>query len=237
MVRAWWASGLSAPTLIAETTNRRTIERASSTSASGDGLPDAADPQLVARDGAVGGGTVDDRPVSSELAVDVADGDAIWPTDREQGDLPGDGRREQVRLAIGAESREPGIGQARLAPGRGLRDGERRRRAGGSAARRGRRRSSARATRRPSGNSAPRRRRRGPRRRGLEDSNGEHDELFEEALRICVEMKRARLFSPATTASHRLWPCRGDSDIMEREGLIGQADGSRPRRCWVVLTK
>ena len=35
MVSAWWASGLSAPTLIAETTKRRTIERASSTSCRG----------------------------------------------------------------------------------------------------------------------------------------------------------------------------------------------------------
>ncbi len=26
---------------------------------------------------------------------------------------------------------------------------------------------------------------------GLEETDGEHDELFEEALRICVEMKRA----------------------------------------------
>ena len=38
MVSAWCASGLSAPTLIAETTNRRTIARASSTDASGIGV-------------------------------------------------------------------------------------------------------------------------------------------------------------------------------------------------------
>ena len=36
IVSAWWASGLSAPTLIAETTNRRAIARASSTSSSAD---------------------------------------------------------------------------------------------------------------------------------------------------------------------------------------------------------
>ena len=37
-VRARWASGDSAPTLIADTTNRRAIERASSTSSSGTGV-------------------------------------------------------------------------------------------------------------------------------------------------------------------------------------------------------
>ena len=37
IVSAWCASGDSAPTLIAETTKRRTIERASSTSSSGTG--------------------------------------------------------------------------------------------------------------------------------------------------------------------------------------------------------
>ena len=41
---------------------------------------------------------------------------------------------------------------------------------------------------------------------GLETSDGDHDELFEEALRICVEMKRAstsvlqRRFESATVA-------------------------------------
>jgi hypothetical protein len=38
IVSAWWASGDSAPTLIADTTNRRAIERALSTSASGAGM-------------------------------------------------------------------------------------------------------------------------------------------------------------------------------------------------------
>ncbi|HET6647809.1 MAG TPA: DNA translocase FtsK [Pyrinomonadaceae bacterium] len=64
---------------------------------------------------------------------------------------------------------------------------------------------------------------------GLEDSNGEHDELFEEALRICVEMKRAS----TSVLQRRLRIGYGRAaailDIMEREGLIGQADGSRPR--------
>jgi len=64
---------------------------------------------------------------------------------------------------------------------------------------------------------------------GLEETNGEHDELFEEALRICVEMKRAS----TSVLQRRLRIGYGRAaailDIMEREGLIGQADGSRPR--------
>jgi len=64
---------------------------------------------------------------------------------------------------------------------------------------------------------------------GLEPSEGEHDELFEEALRICVEMKRAS----TSVLQRRLRIGYGRAaailDIMEREGLIGQADGSRPR--------
>ncbi|MDQ6651380.1 MAG: DNA translocase FtsK [Acidobacteriota bacterium] len=64
---------------------------------------------------------------------------------------------------------------------------------------------------------------------GLDTSDGEHDELFEEALRICVEMKRAS----TSVLQRRLRIGYGRAaailDIMEREGLIGQADGSRPR--------
>jgi S-DNA-T family DNA segregation ATPase FtsK/SpoIIIE len=64
---------------------------------------------------------------------------------------------------------------------------------------------------------------------GLEATEGEHDELFEEALRICVEMKRAS----TSVLQRRLRIGYGRAaailDIMEREGLIGQADGSRPR--------
>lgn len=64
---------------------------------------------------------------------------------------------------------------------------------------------------------------------GLEEGDGEHDELFEEALRICVEMKRAS----TSVLQRRLRIGYGRAaailDIMEREGLIGQADGSRPR--------
>ena len=64
---------------------------------------------------------------------------------------------------------------------------------------------------------------------GLEGSAGEHDELFEEAMRICVEMKRAS----TSVLQRRLRIGYGRAaailDMMEREGLIGQADGSRPR--------
>jgi S-DNA-T family DNA segregation ATPase FtsK/SpoIIIE len=64
---------------------------------------------------------------------------------------------------------------------------------------------------------------------GLEAAGGEHDELFEEALRICVEMKRAS----TSVLQRRLRIGYGRAaailDMMEREGLIGQADGSRPR--------
>src|SRR6266436_3431555 len=58
---------------------------------------------------------------------------------------------------------------------------------------------------------------------GLEDSGGERDELFEDALRI-VE---ARFMS----TTMRIGDGRAAAvlDQMEREGLIGQADGARPR--------
>jgi len=64
---------------------------------------------------------------------------------------------------------------------------------------------------------------------GLEDSGGERDELFEEALRICVDMKRAS----TSVLQRRLRIGYGRAaavlDQMEREGLIGRADGARPR--------
>src|SRR5919205_2727987 len=64
---------------------------------------------------------------------------------------------------------------------------------------------------------------------GADGAGGERDELFEEALRICVEMKRAS----TSVLQRRLRIGYGRAaailDMMEREGLIGQADGSRPR--------
>jgi S-DNA-T family DNA segregation ATPase FtsK/SpoIIIE len=62
---------------------------------------------------------------------------------------------------------------------------------------------------------------------GLDDPDG-IDELFEEALRICVAMKRAS----TSVIQRRLRIGYGRAaailDTMEREGLIGQADGARP---------
>ncbi len=63
----------------------------------------------------------------------------------------------------------------------------------------------------------------------LEGAEGERDELFEEALHICVEMKRAS----TSVLQRRLRIGYGRAaallDTMEREGLIGPADGARPR--------
>lgn len=65
---------------------------------------------------------------------------------------------------------------------------------------------------------------------GFEDADVEHDELFEQALRICVEMKRAS----TSVLQRRLRIGYGRAaailDAMEREGFVGQADGaSKPR--------
>jgi S-DNA-T family DNA segregation ATPase FtsK/SpoIIIE len=64
---------------------------------------------------------------------------------------------------------------------------------------------------------------------GLEDSDDERDELFEDALRICVDMKRAS----TSVLQRRLRIGYGRAaallDQMEREALIGKADGARPR--------
>ncbi|MDX6612307.1 MAG: segregation ATPase FtsK/SpoIIIE, family [Blastocatellia bacterium] len=64
---------------------------------------------------------------------------------------------------------------------------------------------------------------------GLEEAEGERDDLFEDALRICVEMKRAS----TSVLQRRLRIGYGRAaailDVMEREGFIGQADGARPR--------
>jgi S-DNA-T family DNA segregation ATPase FtsK/SpoIIIE len=64
---------------------------------------------------------------------------------------------------------------------------------------------------------------------GGDGEGGERDELFEQALRICVEMKRAS----TSVLQRRLRIGYGRAaailDAMEREGFIGQADGSRPR--------
>jgi len=65
---------------------------------------------------------------------------------------------------------------------------------------------------------------------GLTGSEGEHDELFEEALRICVEMKRAS----TSVLQRRLRIGYGRAaailDAMVREGYIGEMDGSTRAR-------
>ena len=64
---------------------------------------------------------------------------------------------------------------------------------------------------------------------GGDGAGGERDELFDQALRICCEMKRAS----TSVLQRRLRIGYGRAaailDAMEREGFIGQADGSRPR--------
>jgi S-DNA-T family DNA segregation ATPase FtsK/SpoIIIE len=64
---------------------------------------------------------------------------------------------------------------------------------------------------------------------GLEGGGGDRDELYEDALRICCEMKRAS----TSVLQRRLRIGYGRAaailDMMERDGVIGQADGSRPR--------
>lgn len=64
---------------------------------------------------------------------------------------------------------------------------------------------------------------------GLDGEMGERDELFEDALRVCCDMKRAS----TSVLQRRLRIGYGRAaailDMMEREGYIGQADGARPR--------
>ena len=65
---------------------------------------------------------------------------------------------------------------------------------------------------------------------GANGAGGERDELFEQALRICVEMRRAS----TSVLQRRLRIGYGRAaailDGMEREGFIGPADGARPRQ-------
>jgi S-DNA-T family DNA segregation ATPase FtsK/SpoIIIE len=64
---------------------------------------------------------------------------------------------------------------------------------------------------------------------GGEAGSGERDELFEQALRICCEMKRAS----TSVLQRRLRIGYGRAaailDGLERDGFIGAADGARPR--------
>ena len=85
----------------------------------------AADAQLVARDGAVGGAAGEGGAVAGKRGVDVGGGAVRGQRRDDRRDL----RREEVRLAVGAEAGEARVGQARLAAGRGRGDGRRRDRA------------------------------------------------------------------------------------------------------------
>jgi S-DNA-T family DNA segregation ATPase FtsK/SpoIIIE len=64
---------------------------------------------------------------------------------------------------------------------------------------------------------------------GGDGASGERDELFDQALRICCEMKRAS----TSVLQRRLRIGYGRAaailDALERDGFIGQADGARPR--------
>ena len=63
----------------------------------------------------------------------------------------------------------------------------------------------------------------------LEDLDQETDEMFDEAVRIVVEMGRAS----TSTLQRRLRIGYGRAarilDIMERDGIVGPPDGSKPR--------
>ena len=126
MVSAWCASGLSAPTLIADTTNRRTIARASSTAAERDRRGRGPDAELVARDGALRGGSGEGGAVAGQGVVD-ADGVGLGglAMPGQDLDLARDPGREQVRLAVGAEPGEPGVREPRLAARGGFGDRQR----------------------------------------------------------------------------------------------------------------
>jgi S-DNA-T family DNA segregation ATPase FtsK/SpoIIIE len=64
---------------------------------------------------------------------------------------------------------------------------------------------------------------------GLDGAGGERDELYEDALRICCEMKRASTSVLQRRLRIGYGRAAGILDSLERDGLIGAADGSRPR--------
>ena len=84
------------------------------------GMPDA---QLVARHRPVARRSRQGGPVAGQGGVDV-ERRAVGMGRREDLDLAGDARREQVGFAVGPEPGEAGVGQAWLATGGGLGDGQ-----------------------------------------------------------------------------------------------------------------
>ena len=156
MVRAWCASGESAPTLIADTTNRRAMDARVLDLVERSGRGERRDPELVARHGRRAGVAGEGRAIAREGRVDRRRAPVAGLAVERPGqdlDLLGDRRREEMRLAIGPEPREARIGQPRLAAGRRRRQGQAAAATAERPARPGRRASSGRATRRRSGSS------------------------------------------------------------------------------------
>ena len=64
---------------------------------------------------------------------------------------------------------------------------------------------------------------------GLEEFEGEQDPLYEEAVRVVLEMGKAS----TSTLQRRLRLGYGRAarilDMMQRDGIIGPPDGSKPR--------
>ena len=173
----WSAPGApraeSAPTLIAETTNRRTIARASSTSSSGSGAAASTDPELVARHGAVGGGRGRARRGSGRARRRCRRRGVVGSSARS---------RPWISLAIRGENRcaspsarkraNPGSGSRGSRPGRPVPGWPARRRAAGAAA------SARSAKRRPAGPG-------GRRREAARDDRGvEVDDVDERAADV-----------------------------------------------------
>ena len=79
IVNAWWASGLSAPTLIAETTKRRTMDAASSTFDEWHGHPGTANVELIPGNGPAARRAGEGGPIPLELDVDVVGRGAVRP--------------------------------------------------------------------------------------------------------------------------------------------------------------
>ena len=80
------------------------------------GRPRAPDAQLITRHGPVARRSRQGGPVAGQGGVDV-ERRAVGVGGRQDLDLAGDPRREQVGFAIGPEPREAWVGQARLATG------------------------------------------------------------------------------------------------------------------------
>jgi S-DNA-T family DNA segregation ATPase FtsK/SpoIIIE len=61
----------------------------------------------------------------------------------------------------------------------------------------------------------------------------DRDELFDEAVRFCVQSAGLDEHA-AAPVPHRVQPGRAAVDMMERDGIVGAADGSKPREILVA---